>query len=111
MRSYQTGGGMKDGGMDGDIAKLVQILKKILKNHPGGPEIAKFMDEKSFNVNLCFFTFVPMTPEELEDLETMYEEYMMQQKEPSGGKKKAPKLEFRLNPEDVDFLKKHGLCF
>ena len=41
--------------MDGDIHKLLALLKKILKNHPQGSEqIAKFLDQKSVDLNLCF---------------------------------------------------------
>ena len=63
--------------MDGDIRKLLALLKKILKNHPqGSDQISKFMDQKSFDLNLCFFTFVPMLPEDLMEFEEMYEDYL-----------------------------------
>lgn len=98
--------------MDGDITKLVQILKRILKHHPGGAEVAKLMEEKSFNLNLCFFTFVPMTPEELAELEAMYEECMREeQTPPPRNHKKVPKLEFKLNVQDANFLKQNGIRF
>ena len=97
--------------MDGDISKLVQLLKKILKNQPGGSDIAQFMDQKSFNLNLCFLTFVPMTPDELEALEEMYEEYLERSEDAPVSKKKAPKLEFKLSQDDVQFLRQHGIRF
>ena len=38
--------------MDGDIRKLLVLLKKILKDHPQGAEqISKFIDQKSFDIN------------------------------------------------------------
>ena len=65
-----------DNNMEGDVTKLLALLKKILKNYPqGSDQIAKFMDQKSFNLNLCFLTFVPMSPEDLMEFEEMYEEY------------------------------------
>ena len=100
-----------DGEMKGDIAKLMQLLKKILKHHPASSEIAKMMDQKSFNLNLCFLTFMPVTPEELEALEEMYEEYLKQPDVSGVPQKKSPKLEFRLNPEDIKFLKQYGIRF
>ena len=103
---------MKEYEMDGDIAKLIQLLKKILKTHPDGTELAKFMDQKSFNLNLCFLTFVPMTPEELEQLEDMYEEYLSRGDEAlEAPKKRVSKLEFKLSQEDVKFLKQNGIRF
>ena len=97
--------------MDGDIRKLLSLLKKILKNHPQGSEqISKFMDQKSFDLNLCFLTFVPMSPEDLMEFEEMYEEYLIRSEE-SSSDREAYQLEFKLNSEDVDFLRKNGICF
>ncbi len=102
--------------MDGDIKKLLTLLKKILKNHPqGSDQISKFLDHKSdptktFNLNLCFFTFIPMSPEELMELEEMYDEYLNEVDE-SGGRRDELKLEFKLNTDDLDFLRKNGIKF
>ena len=101
--------------MDGDIKKLLTLLKKILKNHPQGfDQIAKLMDQKndqkSFNLNLCFFTFVPMSPEELMEFEEMYDDYL-NEVEGSISRRDDHKLEFELNTDDIDFLKKNGIRF
>ena|SRR3989338_175706 len=97
--------------MDGDIRKLLALLKKILKNHPQGSEyVSKLMDQKSFDLNLCFFTFVPMSPEDLMEFEEMYEEYMSHFDKPLSYRDDI-KIEFKLNSEDVNFLKKHGIRF
>ena len=100
--------------MSSDIKKLLNLLKKILRNHPhGSEEVANFLDQKSFNLNLCFLTFVPMNPEDLAEFEDLYEEWMARSEEgvdsllPQGD----VKVEFKLNSEDLDFLKKNGIKF
>ncbi len=102
--------------MDGDIRKLLTLLKKILKNHPqGADQISKFMDQKtdqkSFNLNLCFFTFIPMSPEELMEFEEMYGDYLNEVEESVTWRDDHSKLEFKLNTDDVDFLKQNGIRF
>ena len=100
-----------DSGMDGDIRKLLTLLKKILKNHPqGSGPLTNFLDQKSLNLNLCFLTFVPMSPEDLDDLEDMYREFLNQMGE-SAPKRGEVKIEFKLNSDDIDFLKKNGIQF
>ncbi len=94
-----------------DVKKLLALLKKILKNHPhGSDQIAKFMDQKSFDLNLCFLTFVTMTPEDMIEFEEMYREFLDHSEE-SLADDEDFKFEFRLNSEDVSFLKKHGIRF
>ena len=97
--------------MDGDIRKLLVLLKKILKNHPQGSEqISKFLDQKSVDLNLCFLTFVSMSPEDLNEFEEMYHEFMNHSEEVIP-RRDDPKYEFKLDPDDIDFLKKHGIRF
>lgn len=101
--------------MDGDIKKLLTLLKKILKHHPqGSDQISKFLDQKTeqkaFNLNLCFFTFIPMSPEELMEFEEMYDDYLSEVEE-SAVRRDDPKLEFKLSTDDLDFLKKNGIRF
>ena len=98
--------------MDGDIRKLLTLLKKILKDHPqGSDQLSKFMDQKTFNLNLCFLTFIPMSPEDLMEFEEMYEDYLNEAEDSLVTKKEELKLEFKLNAEDTDFLKKNGIRF
>lgn len=102
---------MSDDNMEGDIRKLLALLKKIIKNHPQGSDsMAHLLDQKAFNLNLCFLTMVPMSPEDAVEFEEMYQELMNQPEEFSAGYKDG-KLDFRLNPEDLVFLRKHGIRF
>lgn len=102
---------MNHDNLEGDIRKLLALLKKILMNHPQGSDyVAKFLDQKSMDLNLCFLTIFPMIPEDLAEFEEMYRE-MMSPSEDSVSERKGAKIEFKLNPEDVDFLKKNGIRF
>lgn len=94
--------------MDGDISKLIKLLKKILKSHPQGSEISKFLGDKPINLNLCFLTFVPMSPDELDEFEEMYEDFMGRHEDSYEGKSA---VDFRLNSDDLEFLKKNGIQF
>ena len=103
---------MNSNNMDGDIRKLLTLLKKILRNHPQENEqLSKMMDQKSFNLNLCFLTFIPMSPEELMEFEEMYEDYLSEAEEIAPSSHRDPKLDFKLSPDDVDFLRKNGIRF
>ncbi len=102
---------MNHGDMNGDVKKLLVLLKKLLKNHPqGSDQISKFMDQKSFDLNLCFLTFVTMTPEDMVEFEEMYHE-LLNHSEESSFDDEDFQFEFKLNSEDVSFLKKHGIRF
>ena len=97
--------------MSNDIRKLLGLLKKILKNHPhGSDEMSKFLDQKSFNINLCFLTFMPMSPDDLADFEDLYEEWVARSEDGLDLAREG-KIEFKLNSEDLDFLKKNGIKF
>ena len=102
---------MKHDNMDGDLAKLIALLKKILKEHPDGAFLAKLMDQKAFNLNLCFLTLAPLSPEELAEFEEMYEGYAGSDGPEFSLPQKSPKLEFKLSAGDIDFLKKNGIRF
>src|SRR3989338_3307259 len=103
---------MSHDNIDGDIRKLLALLKKILKSHPQVSEqISKFMDQKSFDINLCFFTFIPMAPEDLLEFEDAYQEFLGRYEESWPPKREEPKIEFKLSSDDLDFLRKHGIQF
>ena len=61
-----------------NIDKLLMLLKKILKQHKfGNNDLSQILEKGSYkgniNLNLCFFTFFPMTPEEFEEIEESLE--------------------------------------
>ncbi|MBI4372834.1 MAG: hypothetical protein HY585_03820 [Candidatus Omnitrophica bacterium] len=98
--------------MDGDIRKLLALLKKIVKNHPQGSEqLSKFMDQKSFDINLCFFSFIPMSPDDLLEFEEMYQDFWGRHEESGPLRREESKVEFKLDSDDLDFLSKNGIRF
>jgi hypothetical protein len=68
-------------------------------------EITK--DKNSINFNV-FFALMPMSPEELEDLNVEFEELF----EDDGYRDQIDAdLKFELSTRDEEFLKKHGIKF
>jgi len=97
--------------MDPDIEKLIHLLKKILKKDPQGSEqLSKIFDNKALNINLCFLTFVPMSFDEVDELNELYED-VMSRGEDAFRRDLESELEFKLNHNDVEFLKKNGMYF
>ncbi|OGW76263.1 MAG: hypothetical protein A3J52_01850 [Omnitrophica bacterium RIFCSPHIGHO2_02_FULL_49_9] len=97
--------------MDPDIEKLIQLFKKILKKHPQEAEhLSKIFDSKSINLNLCFLAFVPMSEEEVGELNEIYED-ALSRSEDALQHDLEHNLEFRLTNGDLDFLKKNGIQF
>ncbi len=92
-----------------NINQLVHLLKKIIKNLPGqGTGFGQFPgNSKDGNVqlNLCFFNFIPMTPEDMEELEEAYEEALSQEE------RKGEEVSGELSADDIEFLKKHGIRY
>ncbi|MSR77568.1 MAG: hypothetical protein EXS63_05015 [Candidatus Omnitrophica bacterium] len=88
--------------------QLVDLIKKVILHLPHASfkdAPAAFQKESSVNVNFCFFNFLPMTPEELDEFEGMYEEFLMSQEE------KGSELKSDLSLADREFLKRNGLRF
>lgn len=89
------------------IQELLNVLKKILKSQkPGNLDLSSLINKKDLNLNLCFFTFLPMCEEEMADLE----------EELAGSldadfPAEAEELKFELSNVDREFLKKYGLKF
>lgn len=96
-----------------NLNQLVELLKKILSNLPGNlpnKEAASFLQKGSdsnVNLNFCFFNLVPMTEEELSELEDIYEQMMGNHPED----KAAAEIKSDLTLSDLEFLKKHGIRF
>lgn len=94
----------KDREFDQSMSQLLTLLKKLLKNVPkNGPFTSQDKDQP-VNLNL-FFTFFPVAPEELDELEEIYDNYFFQDD-------KTPEdLTTELNQSDLDFLKRNGIQF
>ncbi len=103
---------MKDSNDFGkNINELLSLLKKILKSQKtDNPDFSSLLDKKNINLNLCFFTFLPLSDEELEEFEYELEEYFLDE-EPNIGKDLKKDLKFEITRNDLDFLKQHGLKF
>ncbi len=99
---------MKDSNDFGkSINELLNLLKKILKSQKiGNSDLSSLLDQKNVNLNLCFFTFLPLTEEEFADFEYSLEEYFSGEDFLESGD-----LKFEVTKNDLDFLKKNGLKF
>ncbi len=98
---------MKPEGNDQNLTQLLQLLRKILGSQfKNGPLADLFSSQKSqgINVNVCFFSFFPMTPEELDELEAIYDDL-------DGSDDDDEDLNTELNASDLDFLRRHGIQY
>lgn len=87
-----------------NINELMQLLKKILKAQKGeSQDLAGLLDKKNINLNLCFFTFLPVTADELDEFEAELQNDVDLDEEEA--------ISFELNKLDLDFLKNNGLKF
>ncbi len=101
-----------DSGKDFDrnMNQLVRLLKKIIKNLPFGQipqQQYPFSKDKEsgININFCFFNFLPMTEEEMEEMDAIYDQFLTEEEE------KATDFSPDLSPSDMDFLRRNGLRF
>lgn len=95
----------RDREFDQSMNQLLGLLKKMLKNIPlQGPSSQSNLGKDSgINVNLCFFTFLPLAPEEFDELEEVYDHFLFQDE----------KEDFNsdLSPADIEFLRSNGIRF
>jgi hypothetical protein len=63
------------------------------------------MKGKSPDVNIFFLNLSPLSPEELDDIEGMFEEGVM------GEHLRSGELKCELNDDDQVFLRQHGIRF
>ncbi len=97
----------KDREFESNMNQLLRLLKKLLKNLPGHPPFSHLQGmpgEGAMNMNVCFFTFLPLSPEEFEAMEGAYEEGLFSEER---GEDLSPEL----TPSDVEFLRRHGIRF
>lgn len=102
-----------DAGKDFDqnMNQLVHLLKKIITGLPMGPNPnpqtlnPKGKSDSGIHVNFCFFNFLPITDEEIEEMDAMYDQFLAQEEG------KAAEFSPELNGSDMDFLRRHGIRF
>lgn len=95
-----------------NMKQLMHLLKKIMNQYSmdgkSPSEMMKFlkdMKDKSPDVNIFFLNMAPLSPEDFEEFEEMFEEGAMSEHLRSG------ELKCELNDDDQVFLKKHGIRF
>ena len=91
-----------------DMKKFIQLIKKLLKNNPAQDKLKESQDKFSdggVNINVFIFPLIPLTPEEMDELEEIYD-YFSPDDEKSG-----EDLSSDLTESDRDFLKNHGIRF
>ena len=95
-----------------NMKQLMHLLKKIMSQYPvdgkSPAEMMKFlkdMKDKSPDVNIFFLNMSPLSPEEFDEIEGMFEEGAMSEHLRSG------ELKCELNEDDQVFLKQHGIRF
>ena len=99
--------GSHDRDFDHHMSQLLQLLKKIFgsqfKNGPWQDFLAA-QKSQGMNINIGFFSFFPMSSEELEELEDLCEDL-------HEGEEDETPLNTELNSSDLDFLRRHGIQF
>jgi len=95
-----------------NMKQLMRLLKKIMTQYPldgkSPAEMIKFlkdMKNKSPDVNIFFLNMSPLSPEEFDEIEDLFEEGAVSEYLRSG------ELKCELNDEDQLFLKQHGIRF
>lgn len=97
----------KDRNFEQNMNQLISLLKKMLKNLPSQDQMSQassFLKESGINLNLCFFTFLPVDAEELEEFEEIYDQFLYQDE-------RHEEFSRELSSEDLDFLRRHGISF
>ena len=97
----------KNGDFEQNVAQLIHLLKKIVKGIPTPNEFGHSklpMKDSGLQINIHFFSFFPMSDEEWEAIEEMYDAS-------NGALGGREEFSTELNPDDVDFLKRHGISF
>jgi len=93
-----------------NMVQLMKLLKKMMAQYPqiGKPEeLAKLFKKAkdSPDVNIFFLNLAPLSSEELDELEEVFEESLFAEGYKSG------ELRYELNGEDMEFLKRNGIRF
>lgn len=95
-----------------NMKQLMHLLKKIMSQHSmegkSPSEMMKFlkdMKDKSPDVNIFFLNMSPLSPEEFDEIDGLFEEGAMREYS------RTEDLKCELNDDDQVFLKQHGIRF
>ena len=95
---------------EGNIKQLMQLLKKMMAQYPNldKEEIIKFLKnpKNSPDVNIFFLNLAPLSSEEFDDLEEIFEESLFA----DGGRFRG-ELKYEISRDDEEFLRKNGIRF
>ena len=99
----------RDREFEQNVSQLIHLLRKIMKNLPaqGGflnPKMPATDAGVQFNIN--FFSFFPMTTEDWEAIDEMYDAHSFHHPDDKRGD-----FTSELNSEDIDFLRNNGISF
>lgn len=97
---------------DQNMNHLVHLLKKMIKSLPhlsqgGMPKFpSKGQGNNDININF-FFTFLPVSADDLEEIDDIYEQYLNEEERAENHPDFTPEL----SASDLDFLRRHGMRF
>lgn len=101
-----------DNEFERNMKQLMHLLKKIMHQYPmdgkSPAEIMRFlkdMKDKSPDVNIFFLNMSPLSPEEFDEIEGMFEDGVVSEHLRSG------ELKCELSADDQVFLRQHGIRF
>lgn len=95
------------------MTQLLELLKSIMKHSPTAQ--SQFMNlfegkpGDKMTVNFCFFNFIPVTPEEMEEFEDLYGD--IADSHEANEEEGDFFSDFKWTKSDVEFLKRHGMSF
>lgn len=101
----------KDKEFEKNMKEFMQLLKKMIRNLPAqgtlGPKTIPWKDGdgNGMNMNVYFFSFFPLSADDFDELEDIYESYLERDSD--------EKVDFStdLSHADLEFLRRHGLRF
>ena len=96
----------QDKEFENNMNQLVRLLKKLMKNLPGQPfsKLQGKPGDGAMHLNVCFFNFFPMGPEDYDAFEEAYEQSL-------SFEDREEHLSPQLSPSDIEFLRRHGIRF
>jgi hypothetical protein len=93
-----------------NMNQLMELLKKMIHHLPVPPQ-KEFRNpsakDANMNVQFCFFNFLPVTPDEMEELEDLYEQAL----NPHEDRFVARDFKGDLSLADLEFLRRHGIRY